>query len=66
MIRDGTNSSWFASTGWKRRNSAMGCPAEATRQRGLRRITAEQVRAAFLKWVRPADFVQVTLGPEGK
>jgi zinc protease len=28
-------------------------------------ITAEQVRAAFLKWVRPADFVQVTLGPEG-
>ena len=31
-----------------------------------RRITAEQVRAAFLKWVRPADFVQVTLGPEGK
>lgn len=30
------------------------------------RITAEQVRAAFLKWVRPADFVQVTLGPEGK
>ena len=31
-----------------------------------RRITAAQVRAAFLKWVRPADFVQVTLGPEGK
>ncbi len=31
-----------------------------------RKITAEQVRAAFLKWVRPADFVQVTLGPEGK
>ncbi len=31
-----------------------------------RRITAEQVRAAFLKWVRPAGFVQVTLGPEGK
>lgn len=31
-----------------------------------RRITAEEVRAAFLKWVRPADFVQVTLGPEGK
>ena len=29
-------------------------------------ITAEQVRAAFRKWVRPADFVQVTLGPEGK
>ncbi|MGB7631515.1 MAG: pitrilysin family protein [Candidatus Deferrimicrobium sp.] len=31
-----------------------------------RRITAEQVRAAFRKWVRPVDFVQVTLGPEGK
>jgi len=31
-----------------------------------RRITAEQVREAFLKWVRPADFVQATLGPEGK
>ncbi len=26
-------------------------------------ITAEQVRAAFAKWIRPADFVQVTLGP---
>jgi zinc protease len=31
-----------------------------------RGITAEQVQAAFRKWVRPADFVQVTLGPEGK
>ena len=31
-----------------------------------RRITAEQVQEAFRKWVRPADFVQVTLGPEGK
>ncbi|MFA6148183.1 MAG: pitrilysin family protein [bacterium] len=30
-----------------------------------RRITAGQIRAAFRKWVRPADFVQVTLGPEG-
>jgi len=35
----------------------------AKRYRG---ISAEQVRAAFRKWVRPADFVQVTLGPEGK
>jgi zinc protease len=35
----------------------------AKRYRG---ITAEQVQAAFRKWVRPADFVQVTLGPEGK
>ena len=39
-------------------------PIRAARR--YRRITAEQVRAAFLKWVRPADFVQVTLGPEGK
>jgi zinc protease len=27
-----------------------------------RNITAKQVREAFRKWVRPADFVQVTLG----
>lgn len=27
--------------------------------------TPEQVRAAFRRWLRPADFVQVTLGPEG-
>jgi zinc protease len=26
-------------------------------------LTAEQVKDAFTKWVRPADFVQVTLGP---
>jgi zinc protease len=26
-------------------------------------ITAEQVQAAFAKWIRPDDFVQVTLGP---
>ena len=39
-------------------------PVRAAQQ--YRRITAEEVRAAFLKWVRPADFVQVTLGPEGK
>ena len=31
-----------------------------------RRITAEQVRAAFRTWVHPTNFVQVTLGPEGK
>ena len=28
-----------------------------------RKITGEQVQEAFRKWVRPADFVQVTLGP---
>ncbi len=39
-------------------------PVRAARR--YRKITAEQVRAAFLKWVRPAGFVQVTLGPEGK
>ena len=27
------------------------------------RLTAEQVRAAFAKWLRPDDFVQVTKGP---
>jgi zinc protease len=26
-------------------------------------ITAEQVRDAFAKWLRPADFVQITVGP---
>ncbi len=26
-------------------------------------ITAEQVREAFQKWIRPADFVQITVGP---
>ncbi len=28
-----------------------------------REITAEQIRDAFAKWIRPMDFVQVTLGP---
>ncbi len=27
-------------------------------------ITAEDVKAAFVKWIRPGDFVQVTTGPE--
>ena len=26
-------------------------------------LSAEQVQAAFTKWVRPSDFVQVTEGP---
>ena len=29
-------------------------------------ISAEQVRDAFAKWIRPADFVQVTVGPGGE
>ena len=29
-------------------------------------ISAEQVRAAFAKWIRPADFVQVVQGPPPK
>ena len=27
-------------------------------------ITSEEVQAAFSKWIRPADFVQVSLGPK--
>jgi zinc protease len=29
-------------------------------------LTADQVQAAFAKWVRPGDLVQVTMGPPGK
>ncbi|MGE5248122.1 MAG: M16 family metallopeptidase, partial [Verrucomicrobiota bacterium] len=36
-------------------------PLRAARR--YRGVTAEQVRAAFRKWLRPADFVQVTMGP---
>ncbi len=38
-------------------------------QRGAKRylaITAEDVKAAFSKWIRPGDFVQVTTGPGQK
>ncbi len=31
-----------------------------------RRMTAGGVKAAFMKWIRPEDFVQVTLGPAPK
>ncbi|HUI44377.1 MAG TPA: pitrilysin family protein [Nitrospirota bacterium] len=31
--------------------------------RRYREITAEQVRDAYARWIRPSDFVQVTLGP---
>ncbi len=30
------------------------------------KLTGEQIKSAFLKWVRPDDFVHVTLGPEPK
>ena len=30
------------------------------------KLTAEQVQAAFAKWVRPNDLVQVTQGPSPK
>ncbi len=29
-------------------------------------LTADQVKDAFAKWIRPGDFVQVTLGPDGQ
>jgi zinc protease len=29
-------------------------------------VTADQVRDAFAKWIRPGSFVQVSLGPEPK
>lgn len=29
-------------------------------------LSAEQVRAAFAKWIRPTDFVQVVEGPTPK
>jgi zinc protease len=29
-------------------------------------ITAPQIQESFAKWLRPADFVQVTLGPNPK
>ncbi len=36
-------------------------PVHAAKQ--YRAITAEQVRDAFARWMRPADFVEVTVGP---
>ncbi len=45
--------------------SIQGLPLDEPRiaARHYRRATAEQIRAAFKKWIRPADFVQVTEGP---
>lgn len=39
-------------------------PLRAARR--YRDVTAQQVRDAFRKWLRPADLVQVTLGPGGE
>lgn len=39
-------------------------PVRAARR--FRDISAEQVRIAFSKWIRPDGFVQVTLGPQPK
>ncbi|HEX9019939.1 MAG TPA: pitrilysin family protein [Nitrospirota bacterium] len=36
-------------------------PVRAAKQ--YREATATQVKAAFARWIRPADFVQVTVGP---
>ena len=37
----------------------------APRQRYFN-MTADEVRAAFAKWIRPNDFVQVVRGPAPK
>jgi zinc protease len=37
-------------------------PFDAARE--YLRLTPQQVQAAFAKWIRPADFVQVTEGPK--
>jgi zinc protease len=29
-------------------------------------MTAQEVQAAFAKWIRPGDLVQITEGPEPK
>jgi zinc protease len=39
-------------------------PAEAARM--YLKLTPRQVQAAFAKWIRPHDLVQVTDGPSAK
>ena len=43
----------------------IGLPLDESRRMGQRYydITADEVRAAFAKWIRPQDFVQVVRGP---
>ena len=45
--------------------SQMDLPLDEPRQaaRQYRQISAGQVRDAFRKWIRPSDFVQITVGP---
>jgi zinc protease len=44
----------------------LGLPLDESRHMGQRYydMTAEEVRSAFAKWIRPQDFVQVVRGPK--
>ena len=44
----------------------IGLPLDESRHMGQRYfdITADEVRAAFARWIRPQDFVQVVRGPQ--
>ena len=44
----------------------IGLPLDESRRMGQRffDMTADEVRAAFAKWIRPEDFVQVVRGPQ--
>jgi zinc protease len=52
--------------GWLAR-SQIGLPLDepAIASRHYLDLTAEQVKAAFAKWLRPDDLVEVILGPAG-
>ncbi len=54
-------------TGWLSR-SLLGLPLDEPVLAGHRylNLTAADVRAAFAKWIRPSDLVQVTQGPSPK
>ena len=45
--------------------SILGLPLDEPLRaaRFYQQITAAQIQSAFDKWIRPEDFVQVTLGP---
>ena len=44
----------------------IGLPLDESRRMGQRYydMTADEIRAAFAKWIRPQDFVQVVRGPQ--
>src|SRR4030095_3470640 len=44
----------------------IGLPLDESRRMGQRYydLTADEIRAAFAKWIRPQDFVQVVRGPK--